>query len=166
MLQNLIPKVFGWLVIIITLALAPQINTGVTNVTTNVTAATNASLMIGMTAVDDFAAPIIILGLLFTGGLLGMAGVKGSLAGAGIKDMFEVIGAVVLTVISLAMFSGSAIGYIDDLIDASTGFAQTIYGVIPIVLFIAIIGGATAYGVYKYRTLRKGKRRGAAAANY
>lgn len=159
MLSNLVPKIMGWLVVVITLALAPTINTYNTAVTTNVSAATNAAKMIGMTAVDDFGGFLIIMGLLITGGLFGVAGVRNKLGGASIRDMLEIIGAVIITVIALAMFSGSVIGYIDALIDASSGFAQTAYGILAIILYVAIIAGATGFAALKYKRARKGSSR-------
>jgi len=150
--MNLVPKIMGWLVVIITLALAPTINTYNGYVTDNVTAATNASSMIGMTAVDDFAAPLMIISLLFTGSMIGL----GKIGDGSVKAILGTIGAVVITIVALAMFGGSIIGYVDTLITASSGFAQTIYGVIPIIIYVAIIAGA---GVVTAATYVRGRRK-------
>ncbi len=157
MLSKLVPSIMGWLVVVITLALAPTIETYNTAVTTNVSAATNATYMIGMTAIDDFAGFLIIMGLLVSGGFFAVTGARAK--SMGVRDMLEVIGAVVITVIALAMFSGSVIGYIDALITAASGFAQTAYGVLTIILYIGIIAGATAFIGKKAYTGRKGGRR-------
>ena len=119
MLSKLIPSILGWLVIVITLALAPTIETYNGHVTTNVTAATNSSYMIGMTAIDDFGGFLMIMGLLVAGGLFAVTGMK--MKNYTVKDMLMVIGAVIISVIALAMFSGSIIGYIDSLITAGSG---------------------------------------------
>ena len=153
MFQKLVPSIMGWLVVVITLALAPTIETYNGYVTANVAAATNLTYMIGMTAIDDFAGFLIIMGLLISGGAFAIGGMKTKTTSIG--DMLGVIGAVIITIISLAMFSGSVIGYIDALITAGTGFAQTAYGVLTIIIYVGIIGSATAYiGRKAYRATR------------
>jgi hypothetical protein len=157
MLGKLIPSILGWLVVVITLALAPTIVSYNTCVTTNVAAATNAAYMIGMTAIDDFAGFLIIIGLLVSGGLFAVAGM--SAKNTTIGDMISVIGAVILTVVALALFSGSVIGYIDTLIDAgAAGFEKTAYGLLPIIVYVGVIAGATAYtGRKAYKKWKGGK---------
>ncbi len=157
MMGKLLPAIFSWLIVVITLALAPTIETYNTNVTTNVAAATNAAYMLGMTAVDDFGGFLMIMGLLVSGGLFGVMGMKNKNVTVG--DMMSVIGAVIIVVISLAMFSGSVIGYIDSLITAGSGFAKTAYGILTIILYVAIIAGAGAFiGVKAYKGGKKGKK--------
>jgi len=156
MLNKLVPSILGWLVIVITLALAPTIETYNGHVTTNVTGATNASYMIGMTAIDDFAGFLMIMGLLVAGGLFAVSGMKSKDTTVG--DMLGVVGAVILSVIALAMFSGSIIGYIDSLITAGTGFAKTAYGILPIIVYLSIISGATAFTVTKIAR-KRGKKK-------
>jgi len=159
MMQRLVPAILGWLVVVITLALAPTIVTYNSAVTTNVAGATNSAYMIGMNAIDDFAGFIIIMGLLVSGGLFAIGGMKQK--DVTIGDMMGVIGAIILTVISLALFSGTVIGYIDSLITAGTaGFEKTAYGLLPIIVYIGIIGGASAYITTKVVRKRKaGKRK-------
>lgn len=156
MFNKLVPSIFGWLTVVITLALAPTIETYNGHVTTNVTGATNAAYMLGMTAVDDFGGFLIIFGLLASGGFFAATAMR---RGTTIGDMLQIIGAVILTVIALAMFSGSVIGYIDSLITAGTGFAKTAYGIITIILYLGIISGATAFTTYKAYRKRRGSRR-------
>lgn len=141
---NLLPKILGWLVVIITLALAPTINTSNTAVDAAWAAATNNATMIGMDAVLDFGAPLMIIGLLFAGTLLGL----GKIGDGTIKGMMSVIGAIVLVIVALSLFE-SVIDYVDTLITASTGFAQTVYGIIPIILYVAIIASAGIYAGVK-----------------
>ena len=148
--SRLVPGIMGWLVVVITLALAPTIETYNGYVTANVAAATNASYMLGMTAIDDFGGFLIIFGLLMSGGFFAVTGMRNKNTSVG--DMIGVIAAVILTIISMAMLSSSVIGYVDELITAGTGFAQTAYGILTIILYIGIISGATIYtGAKAYR---------------
>jgi hypothetical protein len=149
-LGNLVPKIMGWLVVIIALALAPTINTTNGYISSNVTAAVHGASMIGMSTVVAFGAPIMIISILFSGALI----VMGKIGDGSTKSLMGVIGTVIVVIIALSMFV-SIIGYVDTLITASTGFAQTIYGVIPIILYVGIIAGAG--GVSAYQALRKGK---------
>ena len=136
-MQNLLPRILGWLTVIITLALAPTINTQNAAVDTAMTATGNSSLLIGMDTVIDFGAPLMIIGLLFAGGMLA----AGKIGDGSIKGMMGVIGSVIGTVIALTMFT-SVVTYVEALVEAVTGFAQVIYGIIPIILYLAIVAGA------------------------
>lgn len=148
---NLVPKILGWLVVIIALALAPTINTTNGYISTNVTAAVNAADMIGMSTVVAFGAPIMIISILFSGALI----VMGKVGDGTTRSLMGVISTVVVVIIALSLFV-SVIGYVDTLITASTGFAKTIYGVIPIILYVGIIAGA---GVgTAIQAFRKGKK--------
>ena len=156
MLGRLVPSIMGWLVVVITLALAPTIETYNGYVTGNVSGATNSAYMLGMTAIDDFAGFIIIMGLLVSGGLFAIGGMKNKNTTVG--DMLAIIGSIVITVIALAMFSGSVIGYIDALITAGTGFAKTAYGILTIIIYLSIIAAATVVTATKAFRKAKGKR--------
>lgn len=158
-MNTLIPKVMGWLLIIVTLALAPSINTANTTIMSTWNASTNADTMLGY-VVTSFGAPLIVISLLFAGGMLGL----GKVAESSTKDLMQMIGGVVITILALNLFD-SAIGYVDALITASSGFAQTVYGIIPIVLYVSIIAGAGTYTAYKMAksTWGKGKGKGIAA---
>jgi len=157
MLNKLVPAIMGWLVVVITLALAPTIETYNGHVTTNVTAATNASYMLGMTAIDDFAGFLMIMALLVSGGLFAVTGMRSK--SVTVSDMLQVIGAVIISIIALAMFSGSIIGYIDALITAGTGFAKTAYGILPIIVYVSIISGASAFVARKAIKSRRSTKR-------
>ena len=162
MMGRLVPSIMGWLVIVIVLALAPTIETYNGYVTGNVAAATNATYMLGMTAIDDFAGFLMIIGLLVAGGLFAVGTVKAKDTTVG--DMLGVIGSVIIAVIALAMFSGSIIGYINALITAGTGFAKTAYGILPIMIYLGIISGATAFIATK--AVKKYKRKGSSVASF
>ena len=157
-MQDIMPKILGFLVIIITLALAPTINTANAAII-----AANLTNLIGMTAVAAFGAPLIILGLLIGGGIFAVAGTRGALAGAKIQDLLGVIGTVVVLIVVLTMFV-NVMTYAGALYDASSGFAQVIYSIIPIVIYIGIIAMAGWTQVRAYRRGR-GKKSGA-STNY
>ena len=141
---NLLPRILGWLTVIISLALAPTLNTQNAAVDAAHVAATNGTLMIGLGTVVDFGAPLMIISLLFAGTMLGL----GKIGDGSIKGMLGVIGMVIVTIVALSMFE-SVIGYVNTLLVASSGFALVIYGVIPIILYIAIVAGAGAATAYK-----------------
>ena len=156
MLKRLVPSIMGWLVVVITLALAPTIETYNAAVTTNVTGATNAAYMLGMTALDDFGGFLMIMALLVSGGLFAVSGMRNK--NYNVNDMMQVIGAVIISVIALAMFSGSIIGYIDTLITAGAGFAKTAYGILVVIIYITIIAGAGGFVGYKTWRRRRSAR--------
>ena len=157
-MRDLMPKILGFLVIIITLALAPSISTANTAI-----AASNLTSLIGMTALVGFGAPLIILGLLISGGIFAVAGTRGALGGAKIADLMSVIGTVVVLIVVLTMFV-SVIEYVQALILVSSGFAVTIYGLIPITIYIGVIALAGWTQVKTFRGARRGSRK--ASANY
>ncbi len=156
MMTRLVPSIFLWLTVVITLALAPTIETYNGYVTTNVTGATNASYMIGMTAIDDFGGLLMILGLLVSGGVFAVAGMKRK--DASVRDMLEVVGAVIVSILALAFFSSSIIDNMDTLITAGSGVAKTIYGALVTLIYVVIISGPTAYIGHKALGGKKSKK--------
>lgn len=140
-MQAIIPRIMGWLIVVITLALAPTINTA------NQAIATSGNLtsdMIGMSIVVTFGAPLMILSLLVSGGMFGM----GKVGDGTVQGMLGVIGAVILTLVALTMFA-TVLDYVYALVSAATGFGLVIYGIIPIVLYVGIIAGAGSLTIYK-----------------
>ena len=151
----------GFLVIIITLALGPTINTA----NAAIAAHDNVSIMIGMSAMTSFGAPLIILGLLTAGGLFALAGVRGQMAGASIADLLGVVGSVVVVIVGLT-FLDSIMDYTWILVAASSGFAVTIYEMIPLLVYIAIIAAA-GWTTYKgISSVRRGKKSKKSAVGY
>jgi len=148
-LSGLLPKIMGFLVIIITLALAPTINTA-----NAVIVGDNLTNLIGMSVVADFGAPLIVFGLLAIGGAFAMAGVRGKLSNTSTSDLLGVVGSVIVVIIALT-FMDDIITYVNALIDASDGFAITLYGIIPLVIYLGIVAGA---GWKAVSTLRKGRK--------
>ena len=141
-------KIMGFLVIIITLALAPSINTA----NAVIVAHDNVSEMLGMAAVSAFGAPLIILGLLVAGGVFAIAGAKGQLS-AKPMNLFAVIGSVIVLIVVITMFD-NVMTYTAQLMAASSGFAVTLYSVIPIVIYVGIIAMAGWASVSGYRKMR------------
>jgi len=151
-MRSLFGRIMGFVMIIVTLALAPTIQTS-----NDAIIAANLSDLTGMTAVSAFGAPLIILGLLVGGGLFAVAGVKGRLQGASLGDMLSVIGSVVLVIVSLALFV-NVITYVNALIvaggGAGAGFGPVIYGIIPLVIYVGVIAAAGYTQVRAYRRTR------------
>lgn len=152
-MNNLVPKILGWVTVIIALALAPSINTANTAVDTAWAATTNNATMIGMGTVVDFGAPLMIISLLFSGALMGL----GKVGDGSIRGMLSIIGACIITIVILNIFP-NVLTYVDELITASTGFAQTVYGIIPIILYIGVIAGAGVATAVSYFRGRKKRR--------
>ena len=145
----------GFVMIIVTLALAPTIKTA-----NDAIEAANLTNLTGMTAVSAFGAPLIIIGLLFGGGFFAVAGVKGKMKSASMADMFSVIGSVVLVIVSLSLFT-SVITYLNALIkpafDAGTmGFGEVVYGIIALMIYIGVIAAAGYTQFRAYKKAQKG----------
>lgn len=153
--NKLVPNILAWVAVIIALALGPSIVTANAEVTANVAAATNATYMIGMTAIDDFGGFIIMLSLLFGGGMLALAGRKG---GSSVGDLMSIIGSAILVLVALKIFSGSVIGYIDAMVTAGTGFEKTAYGILAILYYVTVIASAGGYSAYRATRKRRKSR--------
>jgi len=148
-MKVLFGRIMGFVMIIITLALAPTIKTA-----NDAIEAANLTDLTGMTAVSAFGAPLIIIGLLFGGGLFAVAGVKGKMKGASMADMFSVIGSVVLIIVSLSLFT-TVITYVNALIAPTpSGFGGVVYGIIPLMIYIGVIAAA---GYTQIRAYKKAK---------
>lgn len=161
---NLFGKIMGFLVIIITLALAPSIQTANATVLAN-TGVANSSLT-GMLVIGGFGAPLIILGLLASGGIFALAGAKGQLGGATGRDLMAVVGSVIVAIVALT-FMDSICTYTTTLVVAAVGtFGATLYAIIPLLVYLGIIAGVGWTQVSSYRRLKKGGKKTAVAAGY
>jgi heme/copper-type cytochrome/quinol oxidase subunit 2 len=153
------PKIMGFIVIIITLALAPTIYTA----NADIIAWGVLDPFLGLEVIAGFGAFVIILGLLVSGGLFTVAGLKGKIAGAGMRDILLVVGSVVVIIVMLTMFV-TVLDYVDDLITAAVGAGDTLgevgFGIIPIVLYIGIVAAAGWAQVSTYRRVTGKGRRG------
>ncbi len=156
---KLLGVILGLLTIVITLAIAPDIATANTAVADsgNLTAD-----MIGMAIVVQFGAPLAILGLLASGGLFAVGSWK---SGSSMKEMLGVVITAVIVIVGLT-FMLDILDYSVALIAAGSGGFETIlYGVIPLFVYLAVIGlaGLQAFkGVQKVR----GRKSKALAAGY
>ena len=159
-LNKLLGVILGLLTIVVTLAIAPSIATA------NTAVATSSNLtadMIGMAVVVTFGAPLAILGLLAMGGLFIVGSWKGATT---MKDMLEVIFTAIVIIVGLT-FMLQILNYSVALIAAgSGGFETVMYGLIPLLVYLAIIG-LSGWGTYKgVKRVRKGRRSSMSAAGY
>lgn len=158
MISSLFPRIMGYIVIVITLALAPSISTANASITGHASVAN----MTGMATVGAFGAPLIILGLLVAGGAFAIAGTTGRLT-ASTQDLLKTVGSVIVVIVALT-FMPTIMDYVEDLIDvAGGGFAQVIYAIIPLVLYLGVVAGA---GWQTYKTYKGGSKKKSAAAGY
>lgn len=154
MLTGLFGKIMGYIVIIVTLALAPSIVT--TNAAITAHANVSSNVLIGMSVVSAFGAPLIILGLLTTGGVFAVAGARGHLGGATAKDLLTVVGATIVAIVALT-FMSTICTYVATLMGSypiGTEFARTIFAIIPLIIYIGII---VTSGWTVVKTYRKAK---------
>jgi len=155
-LGRLVPAILGWLAVIVTLALAPTIETYNGYITTNVSTATNSSYMIGMPAISPWGGFIMIISLLLGTGIFAYSGMKSKNVTVG--DLIGIIGAVIISVFALSVVGDSVLSNIDALITAGGASVKAIYGTLMIIIYAGVIGGAGAYaGVKGMRKGRKSK---------
>lgn len=150
MLTGLFGKIMGFIMIVVTLALSPSI------VTSNVAITGHASVanMTGMTVLGSFGAPLIILGLLVSGGVFAVSGIKGHQQNASAGDLLKVVGSVIVAIVALT-FMTTIMTYTEILIDTcGGGFAEVIYAIIPLMIYVGII---TATGWQTAKAYSKGK---------
>jgi len=159
---KLMGVIIGLLTIVITLAIAPSIATANAAVSANLSTLlySHGSSMIGMAVVVTFGAPLAILGLLAMGGLFTVGSWKGS---ASMRDMLGVIFIAVTVIVGLS-FMLNILDYSDALIEAgSGGFETVLYGLIPLMCYLAVIGLA-GFGVAKGVGKVRGKKTSSASA--
>jgi hypothetical protein len=129
---KLLGLILGMLTIVVTLAIAPSIETANAAVQS-----ANLTNLIGMAVLDDFGAPLAIIGLLTLGGLFTIGAWKSSVK---MNDMLQVVITAVIVIVGLT-FMTSIITYTNTLIgSAVSGFGDTLYGIIPLFVYLAIIG--------------------------
>lgn len=149
--------IFGILTIVITLAMGANIQTY--NATIQ---SANQTHLIGLSVLDDWGAPLIILNLLALGGIFAYGGIKGTYNGNGMKDMLYVIGVLIAAVVGLSLMT-NVITYANNLIGAvATDAEDVIWGVIPLFVYVAIIGIG---GVKTYSTIQGMRKGGKAEAS-
>ena len=148
--KKLLGVIIGLLTIVVTLAISPSIGTANTAV-----AAGNLTNLIGMSVIVTFGAPLCIFGLLALGGVFTVGAWKSS---ASMREMLTVIVTAVIVIVGLT-FMSSIVTYTNTLIAAgSGGFETTLYGIIPLFVYLVIIGLAGWQTVSRVRSSRKGKK--------
>ena len=165
-IESIFAKILGFIVIIMALALGPTIYTtnalivawGANSTTVN---ATHVSF-IGLETIAGFGAFLIIFGLLVSGGMMAIAGKGGGSGSIGRGDMLAVVLSVVSIVLMLTLLE-AAFTYLNNLLIAATAASDTIgtvgFGIIPILIYIGIIGAAGWTQVRTIKKMRRGRRR-------
>ena len=146
--SQLLPKIIGFIVIVITVALSPAVYTA------NLTVVNYSSLatFLGMTAIAPYGGFLLILGILIAQGLFAIAGARGT-GNGGWKDLFTMVGTVVCVIIILNLYSAAILpgflGLVNAASVASDTIGQTVFAVFPIVIYLGIIIGAIGFSGVK-----------------
>ena len=158
-MSNISGRLMGFIVIGVTIIMSATIytaNAGITSANlTNITA---------LSDIAGFGPLIMILGLLFTGGMLTYASFSSPNSKIGKVDIRLTVGSVVLLIAVLSVFPGLIISGINNLIgeaiDAGDTDYITVYGLIPTIIYVVVIGGTGAAQVIGYKRIRKAGRSG------
>ena len=140
--KSLVGRIFGLVSIVVALGIGVSIETA-----NDAVATANITNLIGMEIMASFGAPLIIFSLLTSGGLFA----SGQIKDADSKDVIAIVGEVVLAVLGLT-FMTNIITYANNLIGAdTTDFSALLYGLIPLVVYLAIVAMAArpAYSFFK-----------------
>jgi len=146
---NLIARIIGLLIVVVVLALAPSIVTANAAVQSNA----NATDLLGMSVVDDFGGMLIILGLLTIGGIFAAGG---QMAGT-VKDLLSNVGMAIIAIVALT-FMSTIIDYNYALYNAASGVEATMYSIISLLIYVAIIGSVASRGYQAGRSYYKSRK--------
>jgi hypothetical protein len=169
--KDLLPKIVGFLALVITLALAPSIYTA-NLLVVNYGGGSGLTNFTGMDALSPFGGFLIIFGILIAQGIFQIAGVGGGKS-TGWKDILSSVGSVIVVIILLNVYVSAVLPAFTSLIAsasaASDEIGQTVFGVLPIVIYLTIIVGAIAFqggkAIYnRVRGRRSGRRTAVAYA--
>lgn len=142
--KDLLPKIVGFIALVITISLSPAIYSANLSVV-NYGGGSGLTNFIGMDAIADFGGFLIIFGILIAQGIFQIAGVGGGKA-SGWKDILVSVGSVIVVIILLNVYVSAVLPGFTDLIAsasaASDDIGQTVFGVVPIVIYLTIIVGA------------------------
>ncbi len=156
-MNKLLGVIVGLLTIVVTLAIAPSISTA-----NAVVQAANQTNLIGLSVVDDFGAPLAVLGLLAMAGVFTVGAWKSTTS---MKDMMTVIFVAVIVIVGLT-FMSSIITYTNALIgDSAADFEDTIWGILPLFVYLSVIGLA-GWQTYKGAKRLKGGKKSTAAVGF
>ena len=150
-ITRLLGVLLGMITIVVALAIAPNISTANAAIQS-----ANTTNLIAMSVLDDFGAPLAVLGLLTLGGVFTLGAWK---TGTDLKQMMIVLFMAVIIIVGLT-FMGNIITYTNNLIGATaTDFEDIIWGIIPLFIYVAIIGMPFGYVGYRgYSTRKKRKK--------
>ena len=165
---NVMSKIFGFLVIAFAAILSPAIYTANQAIWVSANATGHFATML---TVVSFGALIIILGLMFSGGMLAYAGTRGGGGSAGKGEIVKVVLSIVSIVVILSMFPGLIITPFHTLIDAAIAagdaIGQSIYPFIPLLVYVAVIGAAGWAQTSAYKSYKgKGKKKAGGGLNF
>ncbi len=129
--------VMGVITIVVAFILFPILLTAVAGIANTA----NASLFTGLTSVNSIVPLILLVGMIFSGGMITWGGVKGTPMGTG--QMMNLIGGIVTIFIGLTLFPIIMTSCFDLYTTAGstyTGF-QAILKVVPLILLIGFVMG-------------------------
>lgn len=158
MFSSLLPRIGGFMEVIMTLALSPAIYTANAAIlawtdTVNTPPVLLADF-IGLDVIAGFGAFIIIIGLLVSGGFFAISGLKNRIQSFGMKDMLMLIGSVVIVIVMLTMFE-TVLQYFANLVSAAITAGDNLgeigFAILPIVLYIGIVAATGWANVSTYR---------------
>ncbi len=165
--KTILPKVMGFIAIVITLALAPAIYTANLTVV-NYGGGSGMVNFTGMDAVSPYGGFLLILGILIAQGIFQIAGFGGGKS-EGWKDLVFSVGIVIAVIILLNVYASAVLPAFTKLIASASvaddSIGQTVFGVLPIVIYLGIIitsvageGGKAIYNKVKGRGKKHGRR--------
>ena len=145
-LKNITPKILAFIVILITIALAKPIYTANLAIVNYNSGSGGLADFIGLGAIAQFGAFLLIFGIMIEQGMLNIAGMSDK-AGGGVQDgwksMTAAIGTIILALILLSMFAQSILPQFKDLVTtaslAGDSIGQFFWGIIPIFIYLGII---------------------------
>ncbi len=167
-IKQLLPRIFSFLGIIITMGFAAPIYTANSNVGS--TNASNITNMMGMDVLTGFGGFLLVLGVLLTAGIMQLA--QGTTQNVGVASLLKGIGPAILVTILLG-FMNTYLAGVNDLIQAAINDSDTngqwIFGLFGLLGYLGIIAlaftGTGVYGAIANRVKgKKGSRKSTSAA--
>ena len=164
--NGLISRIFGIVAILVVLALISPIYDANTAISAAITSASNTSSFLVLPTLVPFGVILIVLGLLFTGGLLALKPQSGGI-GLIITSVIEVI-AVIIILSFFPTIIGQMDGILTTAISASDTIGELFFGtVIPLLIYLIVaVAPAATGGVAYIRSRGKGKRAMAKAGSF
>jgi hypothetical protein len=160
-LKSLLPRIIGFLTILIVFALAPNIISANGLVTTMANGtAQNITNFIALSAIHSFASFLIIMGLFVSGGLLAIAGNTGK--NVGMKGMLSSVISIVVILVLLTLMP-TIITYGNTAIAAAIAAGDTItqlaIAIVVLIVYLGVIASSWTGAVAAGRSMRKGSKK-------